>query len=279
MFNARITDTEINIENVINTLLTDSKENAYNLSVVVLASAQYADKEKYTKSLPILLSVLKKMEDNSFKSWMLGRVVLAAKLTKDNETLALCLPDLKKLLSSVKKDKLSTWAWGYLAALDADEYKSASKHMLDASAFLTVEYLKSKQKTTDAKSDDDAVVLSDVLWSHVMNAQAAALANDNETFDAILSDMKKVTGKSSVIDALSQIPESDWQAWAIGIVKLAASTIRNESINEQLSRPLRESILAARKANSDANAVLAYLCELEAKGLLRRHVVGMTKSY
>lgn len=130
--------------------------------------------------------------------------------------------------------------------------------MLNASAFLT----------------KNLISLSDVLWSHVMNVQAAARANDIETFNHILADMIKLTEESTVNTALLHIPESDWRAWAIGIVRLAAATIRDDSLCHELDAFHQESIQSARKANSTANAMMAYLCEVDASLALSKQSSG-----
>ena len=278
MFHHVIKKADIDVAKEIDVLLKDSKNDAYGLSVIVLASAQYVDNAHYNKAITIFLDALCNLPDNSFKAWMLGRAILAASLMHDQITYAKCLPQLKQLLLSVETDNQSSWAWGYLAAINADEYQSAKSSMLNAVSVLSEKYLQLKQKKISANeahqdvlSNDSPILqqaLSDLLWSYVMCVQAAARSNDHETYNHLLAAMISVTEQSTVRDAMVCVLESDWRAWAVGMVRLSAAVINDTDNYHQLNQLHKEALQSARQSGSNANALLSYLCELEAEKIV-----------
>lgn len=215
------------------------RDSLYNLSVALTASAKLKSLDEYKKNLKDINISLSKSEDDSRKTWMLGRVALAASQMDDEKTVADTLIQLKKLLPNVKKDACYAWALGYMAAINTNEYKENKEKMLEAVKFLTK--------------------AADVLWAHVMNLQAAAKEGDQDCFNEILVQMKKYTKKETIAEALSTIPQDDWQAWALGIVLKAAATIRKKELYDELLEPSRLAITDAIKVNSMANALLAEL--------------------
>lgn len=231
--------------------LKDSKSDRsyiYNLSIIVLASGQIGDKKHYDDNLPLLLEVLDKAADNSFKAWMLGRVVLAAKQIGDQKTLEKNILLIKNLLKTVEKNADYAWALGYLAAVDELEYKEAHDPMISA--------VKSIPKVSDA------------LWAHVMNLQAASKAKDLSTYHDILQQMKNLTNKSTITAALSDIPVTILRAWATGIVQLAAARINDKKLYTELNQSLTDELIEANKLNLTTNVTLAKICGTQAKNLM-----------
>lgn len=273
MFHHVIKKADIDVAKEIDVLLKDSKNDAYGLSVIVLASAQYVDNAHYNKAITIFLDTLYNLPDNSFKAWMLGRAVLAASLIHDQSTYEKYLPQLKQLLLSVETDNQSSWAWGYLAAVNADEYQLAKCNMMHAVSVLSEKYLQLKQEISHQTvlSDNSPVLkqaLSDLLWSYVMCVQAAARSNDHETYNQLLAAMISVTEQSTVRDAMVCVLESDWRAWAVGIVRLSAAIINDTDNYHQLNQLHKEAMQSAKQSGSNANALLSYLCELEAEKIV-----------
>lgn len=295
MFRAPATDyKEMDIKQGIDTLYSDAKKYAekkdaepkmvaYYLCMPFYASAQtYSStqveeyKNLYYQIKADLLQALDKTDDSSFKAWMLGRVILAAKLMNDNETLNFWLPKMKAILEKcVKdntKDEFTAWAWGYLAALDKKEYKAAKKEMLIEAQDLTKLYHKlyqeQQQNVLEGKSLDEKdeaklqAALSNALWAHVMNLQAAAKDKDGLTFRMILLEIKQIKGSNSVAEALTKgllrtAASNDYPAWAIGIVRLAAETLPDKELFNELEEPLKKAIHEAIRDKYFAEATLA----------------------
>jgi hypothetical protein len=224
--------------------MLEAKANSpYDISIIVLSSAELKEEACYKANLNKLEVILETLPNDSFKSWMAGRIALAAKTMDDKNTLTKWLPKLKEILNECKEknkeDASSAWAWGYRAALDANEYKESRENMLSAA--------RSISKPADA------------LWAYVMNIQAAAHMQDGQTYNQILDEMKTLTRKSSVGEALSEIPSNDWQAWALTIVSSAAATINDKDLVHELEQPTRNALQEACKLNLMANAMMAQI--------------------
>ncbi len=261
-------------------LSAKTNSDEYRLSMVVIASAQQGNEKLYQKTLMELQNKLnavaknkKDPKNNSYRAWHLGRILLAADSIDDKHTVAQILPELKSLLTDEKtaKDAYSAWGWGYLASLNKKEYKSAKSKMLESANALTEQYQQAKTHADNSEESQMAlqIQLSNALWAWVMDAQAAANANDEKIFNFILEQMKTITGEKTVGLALTKglqrlSTSNDYPAWALGIVRLAAATIGNKAIYDELEKPLADSIQGAKDAMKLADDKSAYNATAEA---------------
>lgn len=255
----------------ISELSKDAKNDEYRLGMVLLASAQQGDEKRYHQTLLQMQTALSKVHDdnnNSYKTWRLGRILLAADSIGDTVTVNKTLTELKNLLADpqTKQDAFSAWAWGYLAALNETEYKKAKDSMLTAAGSLTATYKKTKQSHSTTQVESMA---SDALYAWIMALQAAANAQDRNTYDFIVAQMKAMTGQTSlsrvITSNLHRNSESnDYPAWALGMVRLAAATIHDKHVYEELNAPLNEYIQGAKEAGNSSNEKSAYSAKSEA---------------
>ncbi len=252
----------------IKSLSEPAASDAYKLSIVLLASAQQGDENFYKTTLLKMQTSLNAVTQNSYKTWLLGRLLLASDSIADRQVVMETESELTALLNdkSTAKDNFSAWAWGYLAAINNQDYKTAKKEMLAAANTLTEQYQQEKLITKDQKKLQG--MLSDALWAWTMDAQAATDANDQETFNYILTQIKLVTGQKTIALALStgllRVPGSnDYPAWALGIVRLSAATIGDRHLYHELRKPLKKSIQDANTAMKSTDKNDAYSATAE----------------
>lgn len=258
------------ITTAIDCLYTTAKDDAYQLSMPLIASAQQSNELAYKNTLPKIEEALKKIPEkgpkNSFKAWLLGRILLSADSIGDTTSRTTKIAELKTLLAnpSTKKDCFSTWAWGYLAAINEDEYQYARKPMLKNALLLNVEYQEVKLSASTETQTKTQEALSNALWAWVMSLQAAANSKDKQTYDEILGHIKTITMQPTIAEALSKgllrtATSNDYPAWAISIVQLAAARMGDEKQYNELSKTLETSIKEAKDSNATAEATLAYI--------------------
>ncbi|MEO8400328.1 MAG: hypothetical protein ABI597_00855 [Gammaproteobacteria bacterium] len=195
------------------------------------------DKDSYIKTRANLWKKLNSSKNDSFKAWMLGRIAVAGTYMGESDDVEQALKHLKPLLKKCNKDEMSGWGWAYLASVNNEEYKNAKKAMLDAVA--------------------DAPTEADKLWIHIMNMEAAATAGDQNTYDLIVNDMKTLTQKLSLVEAISQIPEKDWLAWGLAKVRKAAKILGREADAHELEQPTQIAIKNAELKNLKACVMMA----------------------
>lgn len=264
--------------------------NAYNASLPLMASAELGNNQLYSSSLDVIrkqLSLLDEpaapdssidwMKNNSFKAWMWGRILLSAKAMNDQPTLEASAKKLVGYLGEkpTPQDNLafSAWARGYLAALDHKNYDAQRQALEDEGDALSAIYASS------VKQDD----LSNALWAWVMDIQAAALANDADFYNAIKGKMMQVTGQDSVSGALENglictEKSSDYPAWAMAKVRLAAAMMHDESLVGELENPVQRAIVKANESKQIAEATLAQLDERSADQMIERPQPAKMKS-
>lgn len=235
--------------------LTSDSNDAYLLSIPLIASAQQGDKKIYATVLEKIQIALNKMPNDYFKAWILGRVLLAADSMGDKPTLAMMKSQLKLILAVPFNKPFAdidyafyAWAFGYLALLNKHEYKIIQSQLLESAQNLTTVYYQTR--THDA--------LSNAVWAWVLDLQAASYANDKPTYFYILNQIKLITNKSTINEALTDAfvrtdTSSDYPAWGMGIVKLSASTIQDQLLHNELKSALKLSIDEAKKWGSQAN--------------------------
>lgn len=220
-------------------LFQNTQNDEGRLSVVLLASAQVGEEKVYRETLLPLKKSLSEipMEKNSYRAWRLGRLLLSADSIQDEATVKSALGELKSLLQdkNTQSDMFSAWAWGYLGGLNQETYQFSKEPMLAAAKNLSLS------------------PLTDAIWAWVMAAQASANAGDIRTFHFILDQIKSITHQNSISLALStglqrsMTNNSDYPAWAMGIIELAAATLHDEKVYRELEKPLENSLQGAKE--------------------------------
>lgn len=248
--------------------LAKSAKDPYAASLPLIASAGLGDEKRYDATRTQMLNALdtldKKPDDcpqwmrnNSFKAWMLGRVLLAADNMKDDKTVSQTKNKLSLLLEEkmTKDDNFAffTWAQGYRAALNKTEYELSKKRMISDSMQLSEKY---KVKPTDHGA------LSDALWGWVMDLSASANANDKQSYEFVKEQIKSLTREQSVSKALETgllrtADSNDYPAWALAKVRLAAATMLDKELYQDIDNALISSIESSKKAGAKAEYALA----------------------
>jgi hypothetical protein len=278
------------LQQVIAKLVVD-QDQAYPLSLPLIASAQLGDSAVYRTVLAEMQAALGKIANaDAFKAWMLGRILFAANSIHDAATVKSVQNQLAPLLIDTRLDSLAptsmdyamyAWACGYYAGVSQENYAAIKQPMLTALRNL-------EGASSEAPHDHDR--LSNAVWTAVMIAQAAANMGDRATYEDMLECIKVLTTQETVSQALSTAltrtdTSSDYPAWAMGIVRLAAVTLQDTALDRELTAPLQHAIRQAKdwgrvpnqlplnqwKANSEA--VLA-----ELTGLLAQAKFKQTKS-
>lgn len=236
-------------------LLKRDAKDAYQLSLPLLVSAQLGNKELYDRALAKMIVAMKKISapsQNSFKAWLYGRMVFAAHSMHDSFHEQQYLKELMLLLDDPQtaRDRFTTWAMAYVAAANQTDYQQLKEKLKVSADVLTQNYFamnknENKDKLQEARSD--------ALWAWVMNAQAAANANDKESFSDALQQMKKITSQDSISAALTTgllrtSASNDYPAWAMAIVRLAAVKMDDEKLFVELEKPLNIATQGAAQA-------------------------------
>ena len=203
------------------------------------------------------------MKNNSFKAWMWGRVLLAARAVNDKYA-EVALSKLKNLLSEPltpnDKPEFIAWAWAYLAAYSEEEYQSAKKNMLNATKQLA-------QQFQDSGLDHSA--LANEYWGWVMAIQAAARANDKDLYEKIKKYLQigpagKLTAIGEVLTRQLGKGSTNYLAWALAKVRLAAAMMDDQVLFSALEQPVESAILQAKKSHARAEYSLAMLDNMQA---------------
>jgi hypothetical protein len=250
-----------------NTLLANANGDAYQLSLPLLISAHLGDEKLYHDSSTKMDTAMQSpalgtANQNSFRAWMYGRMLIAAKNMGDQTNADKTLIHLKNVLNdkNTYSDRFTAWAWGYLASFNDQEYQAAKNEMELLAAKLTAHYVDVNKSNESADKKQEA--RSDALWAWVMNAQAAANANDMGIYHHALERMQFITGEHTVSDALSKgllrtSASNDYPAWAIGMTRVDAITILDRKLYMELDDTLKNSIDASIKAQAKAETFLA----------------------
>lgn len=238
----------------INRFYEDSnKQDAYALSMPLLLSAMMANKPLYHKIYQQMQIALKSLppEKNAFKAWLYGRILQAAESIGADSNAAEARDAMQTLLKDMPVNEFSTWARAYLAGSKTG-YDATKATMLEACAKLN-EIYKAKINT-DAEFD----ALSSAAWGWVMALQAAANAMDKISYYKILTEMQQLTEQNTIVDSITKgVSASDFPAWAMSIVQLAAARIGDNDTYNQLEALLRTAIESAYKKNRLGEALLA----------------------
>lgn len=240
----------INLPQLLAELNEDPGESPYNYSVILLGSSLLHDEGIYKTARDHLIELLNGPNDSfeswmktkSFRAWMLGRLAVAGVYMGQPKHVKEALDQLIPLLNSeaCEKDEMSAWGWGYyLACVDEKEYDANKQAMLDAVIAVI-----------------DSGSIANMLWVLAMDMEVAATAKDGATYDSIAEQMKSLTHTSSLTEALSHIPNTDWHAWAIAKVRKAAAMLgKDEDVKSlehatqaSISQVLQETVRLERRA-------------------------------
>lgn len=274
----------LNIENAIDSLFKEAKEkkDAYLLSVPLLASAQRQDAKRYPEIHLAMREALNQLPSSSFKAWLIGRDLFAAQCMKRTEAVKEITKELKTLLATEKKptaDEFYAWSLGYLS-LNKDEYDA--KQMQDANRDVTDQYDAELKKITDHDEKKTKSALSNALWAWVMTVQAAANKPDQETFNDACKAIKTLTHAKTMGKALQGIPATDFRAWAMSAVSLAAVRIQKDHpVYGELKKSLEEAMQEAKNTQTEtkkpsADLMLARVNVALANDYLHPHVNNAT---
>lgn len=236
--------------------LANAANNPYAASLPLIASATLGDRNRYERTLTLMMDQINDLEvspdkfdtwmrSSSFKAWMWGRVLLAAKSMNDDKTMKTANEKLVQYLAGTMNQNdnpaFFTWTWGYRAALNQAEYQNSVGKMMQGAAQLSTKY-KADPSNHDA--------LSDALWAWVMNLSAAANAHDQERYETIKQQIIILTIKNSISDALEfgllrTEQSNDYPAWALAKVRLAAAIMKDREVFQDIDHALVASVNGA----------------------------------
>lgn len=247
--------------------LAKSATNLYTASLPLIASAELGDAKRYQFSRKQMLEYLSNftsyrdefpewMCNASFKAWMWGRVLLAANKMDDKLTVLEAKSSLIDLLENPLTEHTNpaflAWAWGYRAALNLEEYQHCREKMLEGAKSLNETYLASKSQAN----------LANALWAWIMNSCASANVSDQETYEIIKKEFIVLTNCKTVAAALENgllrtAESNDYPAWALAKMCLAASTMNDVELYNELNSSLAASIDTAKQNKQQAEYMLA----------------------
>lgn len=208
-----------NEQNMINAIHTERKtDDLSNLSISLILAAQSNNAEQYEtvkQEMWMLLDLDNQPEKqlSPHESWMLGRMVVSAYFIgkkddaqKFGEVLAAKAP------KGNATDALGVWANGYLLEYYARQDDKAAYNA-------NKQTILGRANEITAKTDR-AANASTIAWIHVVNMHAAAVAGDNETYNAIkqqfINDIKPQSSRNpnfGLVEALALVPDTDFPAW------------------------------------------------------------------
>lgn len=220
---------------------TADKNDAYSLSMPLLASAELGHLLIYRTLLPEMQAALNRLPNDARKAWLLGRVLSAAESVNDKATANKAREQMVVILKKSPHNAFYAWSLGYLAASNKTEYQRFKNAMLTAAG-------KSNLSATDA------------MWAWIMALKAAASAKDSVTYHFILKQMKTMTHASSILRALEKgLTKEDYPAWGLAIVRFSAGIIGDIDLYNDLSAPLAKSINLAHQSGATNDAMLAQI--------------------
>lgn len=206
-------------QKMISEIYAERKNNDLsNLSISFILAAQSNNAEQYETVKQEMWALLD-LDNNPGKqlsaheSWMLGRMVVSAYFIgiqddaqKFGEVLAAKAP------KGDATDALGVWANGYLLEYYARQDDKTAYHA-------NKQTILDKANEITAKTDR-AANASTIAWIHVVNMHAAAVAGDDETYNAIkqqfINDIKPQSSRNSnfgLVEALALVPDTDFSAW------------------------------------------------------------------
>lgn len=229
----------------------DLPTNVYLLSIPLLIRSQSG---RSTHELVMKMSEeLSHLQNSGFKAWMLGRMLLAEPENQSVKDQLISLLQNRELDvcqtpwgSSLNKAAIA-WAFGYAANHD-DEL-----------------YLKFKDQMQMNAGNGHG--RSNTLWAWVMALQAAATAGDEETYEKIKQKISEIAENPGIDPATALLQglkrdektaDSDYPAWALSIMSLAAVKMHDDTLDNAAVTALHQSYLDAetfKQALHQASAI------------------------
>jgi hypothetical protein len=206
--------------------------NIYSLSIVLIAAALQGVSENYETVLRELKPALILMDDSPEKNWLMGRMLFAEAMI-DPRYVYQSSSISQESMTILPYNVMNAWALAYFSSLSPESYVQMRTSMLQA-----------------VNDQQTAAILPDALWALIMGLQAAAYANQRSDYDVILQNMKLLTNRQSLTEVFSFLTRtedsSDYPAWAIGIVCVAAVCMDDKELFDEVSVLLSEAIQAAK---------------------------------
>ncbi len=231
--------------------LANGKTDAYSLSLPLLASAELGDRASYDSLLEKMNAALLNVKEDTLNAWLLGRVIFAADSIGDTATVDRLQQSLVMLLQKISTLPLLhtdsnyamyAWSCGYYAALSEYHYEKIYDQMIGT----TIKLIRANLRTTLTASTMHEL-RANTVWALVMDIRAAANASDKPTYAKMLYQLKALTEKATVSEALQTSlaradNDNDYPAWAFSVVALAAATLEDTVLYEELKAPLQTAI-------------------------------------
>lgn len=239
-----------------------SGQNPYLLSFPVAASAQLGEESEYQRYVSPMVAALDQMPitQNSLRSWLYGRALFAADSIGDKNRREKVRAKLTALLKDpmTAQDRFSTWAWGYLASIDKKSYVEMKPQLESALKQLAI---------------DPQATKADKLWAWLMAAHVSANANDFSFYHTALDSIKEIAHEATVANALSKgltrtATMNDLPAWGIAVAMLAAATVQDEKLYQELQQPFAVALQGAKDVAAVGEEMLA---EVNAELAWMRH--------
>ena len=207
----------------------DPLPRAKALSESLLAAAAVRDLE-LSEHLVGEMSASLAGDDGSMSMWLHGRILLAGRILHSQglelreEQLG---PHRKALTRSLgtplrPDDPCAGWACAYwAAAMPADHARWRPR-------------LETAALHARRACERDPSALPTLLWTHGMNAYAAALASDTASYEASVGSFADDVGADSVCSALALCPDDDHPRWLASLLLLAAAAADDAALQTAL---------------------------------------------
>ena len=199
------------------------------LSESLLAAAAARDLE-LSEHLVVEMTSSLAGDDGSMGMWLRGRILLADQFLKA-QGLELPGEQLRPHRNALSQslgtplhadDPCAGWACAYWSAVVPSDH-ARLRSTLEAAALHARRAYKR-----------DPSLLSTLLWTHGMNAYAAALASDPTSYEASVGSFADDVGTDSVAAALSLCPADDYPRWLASYLLLAATAADDASLQAEL---------------------------------------------
>lgn len=206
----------------------EAKDKAKELkieSMLLLVSSMQNSSALYEKERNSMKEILSDKEiklEMPTRVWMLGRMVLAAKMINDQDSTqklsTTLLQQLQTLSASDDSSPLTGWAWAYLLTAIPDYYQ---------------EHVDKLKSYTQDKSEKD--YNSTLMWTLVMNLNAAASNTDKETYQYFLTQMINVSPKKTLKSAVDGVPKDDYKYWLLSLLQVSIQLMGDEKNHQDIT--------------------------------------------
>ena len=232
-------------------------KDAYGLSMPLLVAGMVGDMELFHGIWEKMRAPLEAMDDKSFQAWLYGRVLIAADNVGDRGMAVAIAEQLKKLLDrdDLPQNAMSTWAWGYWLT-----YQGRHNRVTQYEPY-RLKVIEMTDAVIDTDHSKDRV--TNVLWALVMDASAAASADDKRLYRALIRKAVIFTRKATADETRDEIPVSivqaafaempmeDFQPWGLASMAVFAAAVgqvdQAEAFIEAATYALGEPLERAQK--------------------------------